>query len=224
MKIKDLPQFNRPGFKLTRNGVGSLDDAELLSIIFGIGSKEESALELANRLLKKYNFNKLEDLSVNDLAKECNNNFNKALQLLSLIEICKRYNTLISGGYCSSIKSANDVFNIYRNKFINSKKEYVVVLYLNIHKKIIKQETVSIGILDASLIHPREIFSNAIKENASSIVLVHNHPSGEIEPSEGDKNVTEMIKEAGKIIKINLIDHIIIGNNNYYSFRESGTL
>src|SRR3989338_9961395 len=94
MKIKDIPFYNRPGFKLTRNGVSSLDDAELLSIIFGVGSKDENAIELSNRLLKKYNLNKFEDLSVKELAKECNWNFNKALQLLSLVEICKRYNII----------------------------------------------------------------------------------------------------------------------------------
>src|SRR3989338_4982502 len=113
MKIKEIPWFNRPGFKLTRNGVKTLDDAELLSIIFGIGSKKESALELSNKLLKKYNFNKIEDLSVKDLAKECNNDFNKALQMLSLIEICKRYNKLVRKGYSKNIESALDVFNMF---------------------------------------------------------------------------------------------------------------
>ena len=103
----DIPWFNRPGHKLTRNGVHSLDDAELLSIIFGIGSKGESALELSNKLLKKYNFNKLEHLSVKELAKECKGNYNKALQLSSLIEICKRYNKLINNGYSKSIKSSS---------------------------------------------------------------------------------------------------------------------
>src|SRR3989344_9145947 len=128
MKIKDLPWFNRPGFKLTRKGVISLDDAELLSIIFGVGSKGESALELSNRLLKEYNFNKLEDLSVKDLAKECKWSYNKALQILSLIEICKRYNKLINNGFTKDINSAKDVFNRYAHKFVNEKKENFIAL------------------------------------------------------------------------------------------------
>mgnify|MGYP001603196705 FL=1 len=96
MKIKEIPWFNRPGFKLTRNGVHSLDDAELLAIVFGIGNKDENAIDLSNRLLKKYNLNKIEYLSVKELAKELKS-YNKALQLLSLIEISKRYNKLVGG-------------------------------------------------------------------------------------------------------------------------------
>lgn len=115
MKIKDIPWFNRPGFKLTRNGVGSLDDAELLAIIFGIGNRDENAIELSNRLLKKYNFNRLEYLSVKELAKELKS-YNKALQMLSLIELSKRYNKLIKGGYNESIRSSNDVFNIFNKE------------------------------------------------------------------------------------------------------------
>src|SRR3989344_1860259 len=134
MKIKEIPWFNRPGFKLTRNGVNSLDDAELLSIIFGVGSKGESALELSNKLLKKYNFNNLENLSIKELAKECKS-YNKALQLISLIELSKRYNKLINGGYDNKIKhkkinSAKDVKNIFIDKFRNYKKEMYWIMLL----------------------------------------------------------------------------------------------
>ncbi len=220
MKIKEIPWFNRPGFKLTRNGVKTLDDAELLSIIFGVGSKKESALELSNKLLKKYNFNKLEDLSVKDLAKECNNDFNKALQMLSLIEICKRYNKLVTNGYTNTIKSAKDVFNIYSYKFINEKKENFVVLCLDSKNKIIKEEPVSIGTLDSSIVHPREVFKGAIKESAYAIILVHNHPSGDSTPSKQDLEVTKVLMKAGETLDIPVIDHVIIGNENYYSFKE----
>ena len=230
MKIKDIPWFNRPGFKLTRKGVNTLDDAELLSIIFGVGSKGESALELSNKLLKKYNFNKLEDLSVKDLAKECNWSYNKSLQILSLIEICKRYNKLVKGGYDGmlnhkKISSAYDIYKVFVDKFGNHKKESLNIILLDSQNKIIKViEEISIGILNSSLVHPREVFAEAIKEKANSIILVHNHPSGDIEPSEGDKQVTERIKEAGKILKINLMDHVIIGEDTYYSFREDTKL
>jgi len=203
VKIKDLPWFNRPGFKLTRKGVNSLDDAELLSIIFGVGSKGESALELSNKLLKKYNFNKLEELSIKDIAKECNGNFNKALQILSLIEICKRYNKLVRKGYSKSIESSQDVFNMFVDELRSMKKEYLHILLLDSKNRIVgKPELISIGTLDQSLVHPREIFKEAIKNSASRIILVHNHPS------------------AGKMLGINVIDHIIIGNNSYYSFND----
>ena len=219
MKIKDIPWFNRPGFKLTRNGVSSLDDAELLSIIFGIGSKGESALELSNKLLKKYNFNKLENLSIKELAKECKS-YNKALQLISLIELSKRYNKLVSNGFAFSIRSSKDVYNIFNNELSNLKKEKVIGLYLDTKNKIIKKEDLSLGILDGSLIHPRELFKEAIKESAKSVILVHNHPSGDSNPSEDDVRLTKNLIEAGNLIGINFLDHVIIGKKNFYSFKE----
>ena len=219
MKIKDIPWFNRPGFKLTRNGVSSLDDAELLSIIFGIGSKGESALELSNKLLKKYNFNKLENISIKELAKECKS-YNKALQLISLIELSKRYNKLVSNGFAFSIRSSKDVYNIFNNELSNLKKEKVIGVYLDTKNKIIKKEIIGIGILDSSLIHPRELFKEAIKESAKSVILVHNHPSGDSNPSEDDVRLTKNLIEAGNLIGINFLDHVIIGKKNFYSFKE----
>ena len=225
MKIKDLPWFNRPGFKLTRKGVTSLDDAELLSIVFGVGSKGESALELANRLLNKYNLNKLENLSVKELAKECKWNYNKAMQILSLIEICKRYNKLINNGFTKDINSAKDVFNMFVDDLRNKKKEYLHMLPLDSKNRISgKQELVSIGTLDQALVHPREVFKEAIKNSASRIILVHNHPSGDCLPSKYDEEITKSLIDAGKIIGINIIDHIIISNKDYYSFNDEGKI
>ncbi|MBU2640083.1 MAG: DNA repair protein RadC [Nanoarchaeota archaeon] len=220
MKIKDIPKFNRPGFKLTRKGVNTLDDAELLSIIFGVGGKGESALELSNKLLKKYNFNKLEELSIKDLAKECKWNYNKALQILSLIEICKRYNKFVNNGFTKNIKSAEDVFNIYSYKFINEKKENFIALCLDSKNNIIKEEPVSIGILDSSLVHPREVFKPAIKESAYAIILIHNHPSGDPTPSKQDIEVTRNLMKSGETLNIPVLDHVIIGKNSYFSFKE----
>src|SRR3989344_4995292 len=208
MKIMDIPFYNRPGFKLTRNGVQSLDDAELLSIIFGVGSKDENAIELSNRLLKKYNLNKLENLSVKELAKECKWDFNKALQLLSLVEICKRYNKLVNNGFSTIIKSSKDVYNLFFNELSSLKK------------KIIKKEVLGIGILDSSLIHPRELFREAIKESAKSVILVHNHPSGDANPSEDDINLTKNLIEASNLMGINFLDHVVIGKNCFYSFKD----
>ncbi|AJF63136.1 MAG: DNA replication and repair protein RadC [archaeon GW2011_AR20] len=220
MKIMDIPFYNRPGFKLTRNGVQSLDDAELLSIIFGVGSKDENAIELSNRLLKKYNLNKLENLSVKELAKECKWDFNKALQLLSLVEICKRYNKLVNNGFSTIIKSSKDVYNLFFNELSSLKKEKVIGLYLDTKNKIIKKEVLGIGILDSSLIHPRELFREAIKESAKSVILVHNHPSGDANPSEDDINLTKNLIEASNLMGINFLDHVVIGKNCFYSFKD----
>lgn len=224
MRIKDLPWFNRPASKLRRKGVESLDDAELLAVIFGKGDKKESALELANRLLKRYNLNKLGELGFNELKKECNDDYVKALRILSCIELGKRYNKLLNKGYKNKISNAKDVYDLLRDEFGEKKKEHFICLFLDTQNKIIKQEIVSIGILDTSLIHPREVFNTAIKENAKSIILVHNHPSGDVTPSEGDINATDRVKETGKILKIHLIDHVIIGKEGYYSFKENSKL
>lgn len=221
MKIKDIPWWNRPGFKLTREGVDSLDDAELLAIIFGVGSKGESALELSNKLLKKYNLNGLEDLSIDDLAKECSGNHNKALQISSLIEICKRYNKLVKGGYNKKvITCAKDVYNMFIDEVRDFKKEVLFVVLLDTKNKPIKIKEVSVGTLTGSLIQPREIFKEAIKENAYSIMLVHNHPSGNPEPSKDDIEMTKQIIEAGKILSILVLDHVIIGRDGYWNWLD----
>jgi len=216
VKIKDIPWFNRPGFKLTRNGVNSLDDAELLAIIFGVGNKKESALELANKLLKKYNLNKIDDLGVSELKEECG--LVNSLKVFSLIELSKRYNKLISKGYSKVINSAEDVFNRFKDRFRNYKKEVFIVLYLDSKNVVIKEEEISVGILDSVLIHPREIFKNAIRESANSIILVHNHPSGDCTPGKEDKEITDKLIEAGNVLDIKVLDHIVIGNKKFYSF------
>jgi DNA repair protein RadC len=220
MKIKDLPFYNRPGFKLTKNGVSSLDNAELLSIIFGVGNEKESALELSNRVLKKYNLNKLEHLGLDELKKECGNDLIKAIKIMSLIELSKRYNKLVKGGYNESIRSSKDVFNIFNNELSNLKKEKAVALYLDTRNKIIKKEVLSIGILDGSLVHPRELFNIALKESAKSVILVHNHPSGDCNPSEEDCNLTKSLIQAGNLVGICFLDHIIVGKNCFYSFKD----
>ena len=220
MKIKDLPWFNRPGFKLTRNGVKTLDNAELLAIIFGIGANGESALELSNRLLKDYNLNKLDDLSFNELKEECND-IVKALQLSSLIELSKRYNKLVSGGYnYKIITKAEDVYNMFKDELRNYKKEVLKAVLLDTKNKVISIKEISVGTLNSSLIHPREVFKEAIKESAYAIILVHNHPSGNPKPSEDDIKVTKQMIQAGKNLDIPLIDHIIIGNDKFWNWLD----
>ena len=217
MKIKELPKFNRPSSKLIKNGASSLDTAELLAIIFGVGSKGESALELSNRLLNKYNLHKFEDLGFKELIEECGDDVGKALRISSLIELSKRYNKLTNNGYKRSITSAKDVFDLLVDKYGKKKKEYFICLYLDTKNKIIKEEVISIGTLNASLVHPREIFKTAIKESANSIILVHNHPSGDSMPSKQDIEITNDLKKVGEMIGILVKDHIIIAGKKYTS-------
>jgi len=219
MKINDIPFYSRPDYKLINKGSLYLDDAELLAILFGNGNKNESSIELANRLLNTYNLDKLDNLSYNELKEECNDKI-KPLKILSFIELSKRYSRLIKNGYSKKINSAEDVFNMFHDRLVNEKKEHFIVLMLDIKNQIIKEETISIGTLGNSLIHPREVFKSAIKNSAYSIILVHNHPSGDCNPSKEDVDITERLIEVGKMVDIKVLDHIIIGREEWKSWKE----
>ena len=221
VKIKDIPNFNRPGSKLIKNGVSSLDTAELLSIVFGVGSKGESAIELSNRLLKDYNLHKFEELGFKELTKECKGDFVKAMKLLSIVELSKRYNKLVKGGYNKKpINSAKDIYNMFVDEMRNYKKEVLKVVLLDTKNVPISIKEVSVGTLNSSLIHPREVFKEAIKESANSIILVHNHPSGNCNPSNEDIEMTKLLVQAGEHLGVKVLDHVIIGKRKYYSFKE----
>jgi len=221
MKIKDLPNFNRPRSKLLKDGASSLDTAELLAIIFGVGSKGESALELSNRLLKKYNLHHFEKLGFKKLTKECKGFPSKAMKILSLIELSKRYNKLVNKGYKRSITSAKDVYDMFVDDFRSYKKEVLNAVLLNTKNKVIGVKEISVGTLNSSLIHPREVFKEAIKESANSIILVHNHPSGDCSPSKEDEEITSRLIEVGELLNIKVLDHVIIGKDKYYSVKEN---
>ena len=222
MKIKDIPNFNRPGSKLIKNGVSSLDTAELLSIVFGVGSKGESAIELSNRLLKDYNLHKFEELGFKELTKECKGDFVKAMKLLSIVELSKRYNKLVKGGFNRKpINSAKDVYDIFVDEMRPYKKEVLKVVLLDTKNVPISIKEVSVGTLNSSLIHPREVFKDAIKESANSIILVHNHPSGNCEPSSEDIEMTKLLVQAGEHLGVKVLDHVIIGKKKYWSWKEN---
>src|SRR3989338_4135781 len=172
-------------------------------------------MELSNRLLKNYNLHGLEGLSYRQLQKICGDHI-KPLQILSFVELSKRYNKLINGGYKQKITSAEDVFNRFKDRLGQEKQEHFIVLYLDSKHQILKEETISIGTLDASLVHPREVFKRAIQESAYGIILVHNHPSGDPSPSQQDVEVTREIMKAGEVVDIKLLDHVIISLDNYY--------
>jgi|SRR3989344_4738185 len=218
MNINSLHFSSKPSYKLIRSGATTLDTAELLAILLGRGTKEENVLELSHRLVKNYNLHGLEGLSYRQLQKICGDHI-KPLQILSFVELSKRYNKLINHGYKQKITSAEDVFNRFKDRLGQEKQEHFIVLYLDSKHHVLKEETISIGTLDASLVHPREVFKRAIQESAYGIILVHNHPSGDPEPSEEDKLLTERFFDAGSILSIEVVDHIIIGTNYYYSFK-----
>ncbi len=220
MKIKDLPWYDKPNQRLKRYGAGSLTDAELLMVILG-KVKGEGVLELSNRLLKKYNLHKLYDLGFESLKKECNDDEYATLRILSLIQLCKRYNQLVKGGYSKKpITCAKDIFDMFLDRVGDYKEEHLYCVLLDTKNFVIGVKRIGIGTLNASLIHPREVFKAAIKERSNSIILVHNHPSGDCNPSEEDLEVTKVLMKAGETLNIPVLDHVVIGKEKYWSWRE----
>ena len=219
MRIKDISKDNQPRERLQKNGVHVLSDAELLAVIFKTGNKQENAIVMSDRLITKYGIDKLNDLSLKELQEIRGIGPAKAMQIKALFEFNKRHN--LSKVKNLPIKTARDVFLYASEKLSDNKKEHFMILHLDSKNRVIKDEIISIGILNASIIHPREVFKSAIKESANSIILIHNHPSGDSEPSMEDKEITERLMEAGELLDIKVLDHVIIGKDNYHSFKEN---
>jgi DNA repair protein RadC len=216
-----MPWYNRPGARLRRKGVFSLSDAELMAIVLGRGDKNENAVDLANRVLASYNFDKLADLTLPELEHEFRNPV-KAMKITAMFEIFRRTSKLMKKGFKSQIKTASDVYQYFVDELQNKTKEYFYALFLDTKNRILKEELISVGTLNESLIHPREVFNYAVKASCNAVILVHNHPSGDCVPSENDKVVTKELVEAGKIMGINVLDHVIIGKDGFISLKESG--
>lgn len=219
MKIKEIPWYNRPGVRLKRKGVGILSDAELLAVVLGRGNAKENAVDISNRVLKSFNFDVLSTLSFHELKSEFKDQV-PAMKILAMFEIFRRTSKLLKKGFKVKIKNAEDVYNYFKDELEVKNKEYFYALFLDTKNRIIGEELVSVGTLNASVIHPREVFSPAIKATASSVVIVHNHPSGDCMPSEEDEKVTMMLCDAGEILGIKVLDHVIISKDGFIGLKE----
>ncbi len=220
MKIKDMPKHERPREKMVNLGVSNLKDKELLAIIFRTGTKEQNVIELVEEILKKHPLKKLLQLKLGELVNIKGIDVGKACSLLASFEITKRA-LEVNENNLPHITTARDAVNQLMD--IRAKnKENFVVLYLNARNQLIEKETISIGTVNASLVHPREVFEPALRNIASQVILAHNHPSGSTEPSEGDIEVTKRMKEAGKILGIEILDHVIITKDGFGSMKELG--
>ena len=218
MRIKDISKENRPRERLEKNGVHVLSDAELLAIIFKTGNKEENAIVMSDRLITKYGLGKLNELSLKELQEIKGIGPAKSMQIKALFEFNKRYSLAKRDG--EPIQSARDVFEYASQRLIANQQEQFMILLLDSKNRIVKDEVISIGTLNASIIHPREVFKSAIRESANSIILVHNHPSGDPEPSAEDEQITKKLFEAGELLNIKVLDHIIVGKDKFWSFKE----
>lgn len=220
MKIKDLPVVDWPQEKLLRYGPDKLNNYELLAIILGSGSKNNNALELAKKILKQLPEAELIAATTGMLIRFPGIGKTKAVRFIAALELGKR---LLYHKQSVLILSPKDVWNELVN-IRKEKKEYFVIFYLDVRNQIIKKEIVSIGTLNASLVHPREVFESAIKHSAAQILISHNHPSGDQNPSEEDIVLTKRLEKAGEILGIEIIDHVIITTEKFYSLKEHNLL
>ena len=221
--VKELPKNERPREKIKKYGIESLNNEELLTILIGSGNKYNSARDLSLKLLS--NIEEIGDLvnfNYETLAKIKGLGPSKICIILASIELSKRIKTkdLIN----EKINNSEKIFNYFKNKFINEHQECFYAVYLDSSKKIMKVKLLFKGTLDHSLVHPREIFKEAYLISASSIICIHNHPSGNINPSKEDKMLTNNLVRIGLLHGIPIIDHVIIGQSNYYSFFENGDI
>ena len=215
VKIKDLPKHKRPREKLLEKGANALKDHELLAILLRTGYQGKSAIEVAKRILKTTPFKKLTNLPIEDLAKLKGVGKSRAAIISSSFAIGKRTYQKDNSIIIKTPEDAVKVVSFLKNK----KREYLVAIYLNARKQLITTKTISIGTLTTNLVHPRELFRPAIQNNAASVIIAHNHPSGDTQPSFEDKKVTQKLIKAGKILGIILDDHIIITKNNHTSLK-----
>jgi DNA repair protein RadC len=224
LKIKEIPQDERPRERLLCYGVEQLSNEELLAILLKTGTRDMSAKVLASYLLKEIgNISELQHTSYQVLAQMKGIGRAKACTLLAAVELGKRVLQKKSILY-QKFTDAYQVASYYQDKIGHFKQEYFICIYLDVSKKLIHEKVLFIGTLNRSLVHPREVFKEAYQVSASSIICVHNHPSGEVLPSKEDVLFTSQLVKVGKMLGIEVIDHIIIGEDKYYSFFENNRI
>ncbi|KYG91641.1 MULTISPECIES: DNA repair protein RadC [Metasolibacillus] len=224
LKIRDVHEADRPRERLIRQGAQSLSNQELLAILLRTGTKEASVLALANRVLMDFEkLHALKHATFEEITSIKGIGEAKAVQLLAAIELGRRLaQKEIDSRY--TIRSPEDAAAYLMPEMESLTQENFVALFLNTKNQIIHKQTIFIGSLNASIVHPRELFREAIKRSAASIICAHNHPSGNATPSPEDIDVTQRLQEAGIIIGIELLDHVIIGNHQYISMKEKGLM
>jgi len=219
LRFRDIPKEEKPREKLAKFGPETLSVAELLAVLFNVGTKKEDVLTMTNRLLREYGEKAiLDQRNPVKLAESLDIPLNKANQMVACFELGRRFFTTPAAGRPEFLRTAKQVYD-YLKDMANLPKEHLRGLYLNNHYRLIHDEVISIGSLTANIIHPREVFKPAIDHAASAVILVHNHPSGEVAPSEADVEITKQIVEAGKVLGIPLIDHIIVAKDNFGSVK-----
>ncbi len=224
-KLKEIPKIDRPRERLINFGAESLSNEELLSILLKTGTKDVSVKELASTILNKIGeINKLSEMNYHVLSSIPGVGSAKACTLLAVVELSKRITRKNASLNNVIIKSADIAFDYFRYIFKDQKQEYFYVIYLDNKKRVIENKLLFKGTLNQSIVHPREVFKSACILSASSIICVHNHPSGNVEPSKEDINLTKRLSEIGILMGIKVVDHLIISDDNYFSFLENNLI
>lgn len=222
VKIKEIPENDRPIERLIEKGPNSLSDEEILAILLKTGTKDYSSKELASILLKEIqDIRNLKNINFEQLLKIKGIKQVKAATLMASIELAKRLNQEVDSIKNKKANNPELLFDYYKNTLSNKTQEHFYAVYLDANKNIISDKLLFIGTINYSMVHPRDIFKEAYNLNASSIILVHNHPTGNVLPSKNDIDTTNNLIKVGELLGIKILDHIIIGKKTYYSFYEN---
>lgn len=220
LRVRDMEENDRPRERMLRNGPGSLSVAELVAIIWGVGNRKEDVLAMASRTLREYGEKAItNELSPERLSRTADIPLTKACQVIASLELGRRFYARQSSGQPVHIRNAKQAFNHLRD-ISHSQKEQLRGLYLNSRYQVIHDEVISIGSLTSNVVHPREVFQPAIERSAVAVILAHNHPSGRLEPTRADIQITDQLVAAGKVLGIELLDHLVITPNRYVSIIE----
>lgn len=217
--IKEIPIDERPRERFKKYGVKALSNEELLSIILRTGTGSKSVKDVSLDILKEYKINELKDINFNSLKSIKGVGEVKAITIISAIELGKR--VFSTSDLIYQIRTGDDVYNLVRDDMEDLLQEKFMAVYLDTKNKVIDKKVIFVGTVNSSSITPRDVFREAVKLNSVSMILIHNHPAGSISPSYEDVYLTNEFIKLGRMMGISVIDHLIIGKNNYYSFRES---
>ncbi|MBI3292298.1 MAG: DNA repair protein RadC [Elusimicrobia bacterium] len=222
VKVRELYPIERPRERLAQLGPAALKDEELLAILLRTGYRGKTVLDLASGFLRNYPDGRWTSLSVRELQRVKGMGVSRAATLIAACELAKRFTKDTPGGLPAVTSPEQVIAQV--SELREKKQEHFIVLYLNARNQVLRKETVSIGTLSASLVHPREVFAPAVEARAAAVVLTHNHPSGDPTPSPEDVTLTRRLSDAGKLLGIEVLDHVILGRERWISLKHTGVL
>ncbi len=221
--IHDLPVEERPRERLQKYGAGSLSATEIIALILGRGISGESVMVTAQRLISRFgSLGGIAGASVEELSQIRGIGLAKAAQIKAAFELANRMDNSAAASEKAVIKKPEDVVGLVSGRLKGKKKEYFLAILLDTRSRLIKVAEISVGSLDSSVVHPREVFKEAISASAASVIFAHNHPSGDPTPSEDDIELTKRLAQAGEIMGIDVLDHLIVGDDGYLSLKREG--